>query len=225
MKKIMYAILTCIIIAGIVVIATIGLKADIIYSKNVEIDVYIGKTFEKNDIKDIAKSVFGDNRIIIQEIELFEDMVSIKIPDTLSEDELNSKVEELNNKINEKYSIENSVEDIEITHNPKIKLSSIIMPYVYSIAISMIIILIFVAIRYKKLGVVKTIITYILSILATELTLLSIIAITRFPINRMVIPIGLLVLVVVLTILGFLNEKKLSQFELEAKNKKASKSI
>lgn len=225
MKKIIYAILICIIIAGIVVIATVGLKADIIYSKNVEIDVYIGKAFEKNDIKDIAKSVFGENRVIIQEIELFEDMVSIKIPDTLSEDELNSKVEELNNKINEKYSIENSVEDIEITHNPKIKLSSIIMPYVYSIAISMVIILIFVAIRYKKIGIVKTIITYILSILATELTLLGIIAITRFPINRMVIPIGLLVLVVVLTILGFLNEKKLSQFELEAKNKKASKSI
>ena len=42
MKKIIYAILVCIIIAGIVVIATIGLNADLIYRKNVEIDVYIG---------------------------------------------------------------------------------------------------------------------------------------------------------------------------------------
>ena len=36
MKKLIYAILICIIIAGIVVIATVGLKADIVYSKNVK---------------------------------------------------------------------------------------------------------------------------------------------------------------------------------------------
>ena len=51
MKKIVYAILICIIIAGIVVIATVGLKADIIYSKNVELDVYVGETFERKDIE------------------------------------------------------------------------------------------------------------------------------------------------------------------------------
>ena len=43
MKKIIYAVLICVIIAGIVIIATLGLNADIIYSKNVQIDVYIGK--------------------------------------------------------------------------------------------------------------------------------------------------------------------------------------
>ena len=43
MKKVVYAILICIIIAGIVVIGTVGLKADIVYSKNVEIDVYLAK--------------------------------------------------------------------------------------------------------------------------------------------------------------------------------------
>ena len=41
MKKVIYAILICIIIAGIVVIATVGLKADSIYSKNIELDVNI----------------------------------------------------------------------------------------------------------------------------------------------------------------------------------------
>lgn len=223
MKKVIYAILICIIIAGIVVIATVGLKADLIYSKNVEVDVYIGKTFEKSDIEDMTKEVFSVDDVIVQEIELFEDMVSIKIPDTLSEDDLNSKVEELNNKINEKYEIENTVDDIEITHNPKIKLSSMIMPYVFILSISMVIILIFVGIRYKKLGAIKTILTYILWIAATELVLLSVIAITRFPVNRMVIPMGLLLLVGVITILGFMNENKLTKLSLEDKNKKSKK--
>mgnify|MGYP005762041007 CR=1 FL=1 len=220
MKKVIYAILVCIIIAGIVVIATMGLKADLIYSKNVEIDIYIGKTFEKNDIQSIVSEVFPNERVIIQEIELFEDMVSIKLLDTRTDEELNKKVEELNNKINEKYEVENETEDIEIIHNPKIKLSSIIMPYAVALGISMVIILVYVGVRYRKLGSFKTIVTYILAVVASEMLLLSIIAIARYPINRIVIPLGLILLVVVLTILGFKNEKALSKLVAEENKNK-----
>lgn len=215
MKKVIYAILVCIIIAGIVIIATMGLKADIIYSKNVEIDIYLGKAFEEKDIRAIVNEVFPGERVIIQEIELFEDMVSITIPDNKTEDELNKKVEELNTKINEKYELENKVEDINVTHNPKIKLSSIITPYAFTLGISMVIVLIYVAIRYRKLGVMKTLLTYIVSIGAVEMLLLSVLAITRFHINRLVIPVGLLLLVVVVTVLGFRNESRLSKLNLE----------
>ena len=211
MKKIVYAILICIIIAGIVIIATIGLNADIIYSKNVEIDVYLGKTFEKNDIKNIVNDVFPNERVIIQEIEMFGDMFSITLTDNRTEEELNTKVDELTTKINEKYEVELSEDDIDVVHNAKIRLSSIILPYVYILAIAIVLVLVFVGFRYKKLGVIKTLATYLLSIAASELVLLSIIAITRFPINRMVIPAGLLVFVVVVTVLGCINEKKLAQ--------------
>lgn len=219
MKKIIYAVLICVIIAGIVIIATLGLNADIIYSKNVQIDVYIGKTVDIKDIESIAEEVFPGERIIVQEIELFQDMVSITISDNRTEEELNTKIEELNTKINEKYELENSVDDISVTHNPKIKLSSLIMPYALTIGISMIIILVFVGIRYKKLGVLKTLVTYILSIGAAEMILLSIIAITRLPINRFVIPVGLLLLIVIITILGFKNEKKLTTVSVEENRK------
>ena len=217
MKKVLYAILICIIIAGIVVVATIGLNVDLIYSKNVELDVSIEKEFNKSDIEAIAKEVFGGEDVIVQEIELYGDMVSIKVPDNLSEEDLKAKTEELNNKINEKYELENKVDDIVVTHNPKIKLSSMILPYTVTLSISMVIILLYVAIRYKKLGVIKTLVTYILWILASELILLSIIAITRYPVDRIVIPMGLLLLVAILTILGFINENKLANLSIEEK--------
>ena len=207
MKKIIYAILICIIIAGIVVIASVGLKADIIYSKNVELDVYVGKTFERKDIENIVNEVFPNERVIINEIEMFGDMFSVTLADTRTEDELNSKVEELVTKVNDKYDTDLENDDIAIRHNPKAKLSSIILPYAVTIGISMAIILIYVGIRYRKLGVVKTILTYIVSILAVEMVYLSILAIIRYPINRIVIPIGLVLLVTVVTILGFVNEK------------------
>lgn len=208
MKKIIYALLICIIIAGIIVIATFGLKADIIYSKNIELDIYLGKSFEKKDIENIVNEVFPGERTIVQEIEFFEDMVSITIQDR-DEEELNNKVEELNNKINEKYELENEVDDISITHNPKVKLSSLIMPYVWIMGISLVLILIFVAIRYKNLRVVKTLLTYIISIIGVEMLFLSILAIARIPINRQIIPIGLILYIFVITILTILNERKL----------------
>ena len=219
MKKIIYAILVCIIIAGIVVIATIGLNADLIYRKNVEIDVYIGKVIDEKDIQTIVDEVFPGERNIVQEIELFEDMVSITIPDTRTEEELNSKVEELNTKINEKYEIENTTDDIQITHNSKIRLSSVVMPYLVVLGISIVIVLVYVALRYKKLGVAKTLINYVLAIVGSELVLLSIIAITRFPVNRIIVPAGLVLLLAVITVLGFKNEKKLNEIVVTSKKK------
>lgn len=220
MKKIIYAILICIIIAGIVVIASIGLKADIIYSKNVELDVYVGETFERKDIENIVNEVFPNERVIINEVEMFGDMFSVTLADTRTEDELNSKVEQLVTKVNEKYETELETSDIEIRHNPKAKLSSIILPYAVTIGTSMLLILVYVGIRYRKLGVVRTILTYIVSILAVEMIYLSILAIVRYPINRIVIPIGLVLLVTVVTILGFVNEKKLTKITVVDGKKK-----
>ena len=221
MKKIIYAILILIIIAGIIIIPTIGLRADIIYSENVELDVYVGETFDRKDIESIVSEVFPGERVIIQEIELFNDMFSLTLQDNRSEDELNTKIEELNNKINEKYGTENTVDEISVTHNSRIRLSDILIPYAVTIGISVVVILVFVGVRYRKLGAIRTLITYLLSIGASELLLLSIIAITRFPINRLVIPVGLVLFVIVVTILGLKNEIKLAKLAIEETGKKA----
>lgn len=219
MKKVIYVILICIIVAGIIVTATVGLKADIIYSKNVELDIYLGKAFQKSDIQNIVDEVFPNERVIVQEIELFGDMFSITLKDNRSEEELANKVNDLTSKINEKYDLELEADEVDIIHNSKISLFSTVIPYAVTLGISLVLILVFVGFRYKKLGVFKTIISYILSIVATEMLLLSIIAIFRIPVNRMVIPIGLLLLITVLTILGLINEKNLLNKKLEEKRK------
>lgn len=211
MKKIVYIILICIIIAGIIIIPTIGLNADLIYSKNVEIDVYLGKTFNMNDMENLVNEVFPDEKKIIQQIEVFGDMVAITIPDTRTEEELDTKVEELTAKINEKYELEITSDDVQITHNPKVRLSSVVIPYALWIGISAALILVYVTIRYRKLGVVKTLLTYIISIVAVELLLLSIIAITRYPVNRIIVPLGLAAFVIVVTVLGIKNEAGLEK--------------
>ena len=93
MKKVIYGILACVIVIGIIITSTIGLNVDIIYSKNVEIDAYIGKTADIQDIKQIAKEVFGEEKMIVQKIELFDDMFSVTMKDK-SDEELKDKVEQ-----------------------------------------------------------------------------------------------------------------------------------
>ncbi len=218
-KKIIYGILIVIIIAGIVIVATQGLKADIIYSKNVKIDIYLGKDFENSDIKQIAQEVFGYDRIIVQKIELYGDMVSITIPDN-NDENMDEKVEQLNSKINEKYELKNKVDDITVTHQPKIKLSSIFTPYIWPLAISALIILVYIIVRYRKIGIFRTIAFYAVTILASEAVYLSILAIARIPVNRLVMPIGLLIYVVVLTIVTAIKEKQYAKFKETLKNNK-----
>lgn len=218
-KKIIYGILIVIIIAGIVIVATQGLKADIIYSKSVKIDIYLGKDFENSDIKQIAQEVFGYDRIIVQKIELYGDMVSITIPDN-NDENMDEKVEQLNSKINEKYELKNKVDDITVTHQPKIKLSSIFTPYIWPLAISALIILVYIIVRYRKIGIFRTIAFYAVTILASEAVYLSTLAIARIPVNRLVMPIGLLIYVVVLTIVTTIKEKQYAKFKETLKNNK-----
>lgn len=219
MKKIVYAILACIIVVGAVITLTMGLNVDIIYSKNVEIDIYVGKRVELEDIEAMAKEVFPNERMIVQKIELFDDMVSITMAEK-SDEELKEPIEQLNTKINEKYGIENEVEEnITIVHNPKTKLSSILKPYIAPVAISTIIILVYVAIRYKKLGMAATVASYVLYTVAAQAVYLSLLAITRFSINRLVVPIGLVLYVTTVIALTFANEKKLSKVIKEKKEK------
>lgn len=212
-KKIFYAILICIIVAGAIIIGTMGLKADIIYSKNVRIDMYLGKEYNHNEVEQIAKEIFNTNRVIVQQIEYFGDMFSLIISQDV--ENIDEKAEEFAAKINETYELSEEDTNIQVIYQPKIKLSSILIPYLLPIAISMAIILIYVIIRFRKIGILKTLGLYILTVLVSEAVYLSILAIFRIPINRLVTPIGLAIYVIVVTIVTAINEKKLVSYQAE----------
>lgn len=220
-KKLFYAILICIIVAGAITIVAVGLKADMFYSKNLRIDVYLGKEYNRNDVEQIAKEVFGTNKIMIQQVEYYGDMFSLTIPQDV--EDIDTKVEDLNNKINEKYELENKKEDIKINYQPKIKLSGVLIPYLAPLAISMAITLIYAIIRFRKVGILKTVCLYILAILVSEAVYLSILAITRIPINRLVTPIGLAIYAIVITVVTAMQEKKLLAYTESENSKKKQK--
>lgn len=193
MKKIVYAVLAVIIVFGIIVIATVGFNVDVIYSNHRELKVYVGKDYNIDEVKQIVKEVIPKEKIIINKVEKFNDSFIIKT-DKISDEQL----EDLKQKISEKYEIseENRENLITISDVGNLRIRDLIRPYVVPIIIATIIILVYMSILYKRLGIVKVIMQEIIVLVIVGALLLSIIAITRCPVNRMFVPSVLTVYVV-----------------------------
>ena len=212
LKKISYVILIAIIIAGGVMVGIKGFNKDIPYEDNATIYVSVGKEFSIKEMRDIAKEVFGNQRVLVQVVELYKDMVSFTVEEK-SDEELAPKVEELNKKINEKYGLENKVENISIVHSPKVRLRDIISPYIWPVGICTTLVFVYAMIRYRKLGAFRTLGKYIVGVLGIELLYLSLIALTRLPINQLVIPVGLLLYTLAIIIVTVKREIKLEKLD------------
>ncbi len=178
-KKIcIIAIITIIIIAGIIVTIVMGFNKELKYSQSQSIDVYVEQEVDRNKIKNIANEVLGRNNMI-ETVEIYEDMVTIRAK-SISEEQKNDLV----NKIKENYEFKQTVEDTKVKDIPATKLSDMYKKYILPFSISGILVLIYMLVRYYKKGILKVIAITILIPIILELLLLSIIAITRIPVGR-----------------------------------------
>lgn len=193
MKKKICALVGFVIILGILLIATVGLNVSLDYASHTMIDITIGQEFKVSDIKAITKEVYKDNRVVIEKSTEYQDAVCIKVIGT-SEEQLNL----LNQKINEKYGIENKVEDIIKVQISNTRLRDVLKPYIVPFLITTVLVLIYISIRFKIIGVINVLLQTILAIGFSELLILALMAITRYPINRIVMPAALVLYFAVL---------------------------
>lgn len=179
----------------------IGLK----YSNNVQLGVNIGKDFDIKDIKSIASEVFENQRVIVQHIELYRDMVKITVEDASDE-----QIELLNNKINEKYEIENEVSSIEVTKNDGVDLKNLVKQIAIPVAISAIIIIAYAMLVFRKIGVWVVLYRLLIALVGTQAILMSVYAIVRLPVNNItpIVSIVVYILTVLSCMLSFQREKE-----------------
>lgn len=213
-QKILSVIIAVIVIAGAIVTGVKGLNYDLRYQETKNIELYIAKDFEIADIKAITDEVMGKSPVIIRKVEVYEDSVSITAKD-ITDEQKQSIIE----KINEKYETELSADSTQIETIPHTHGRDIAKPYIIPFIISTVIILVYMAIRYRKIGVLKTLLTTISTSVTAQAVLLSIIAIARIPVGRLTIP--MIVTVYMLTLVGLTTnfEKKLDM-KKEEENKK-----
>lgn len=180
------------------------------YNINQKITISIGKEdYNVDDIKAIANEVLAKEDTNVEKSS--DDAKYVVIESSLiTKDEL----ETLNSKINEKYQLTNKVSSIKVsqvmsvTDIPRVRLVDMAKQYLVYTGISAVLILVYFAIRFQKIGIVKTVIGSIIVTILAEALYMAIIAITRYPIDKIAI-IGAISIYMLIMI--FLNDNFLKQ--------------
>lgn len=207
--KILYIAMALIIIAGIAVVAVKGFNVELKYRHHQKIELNIGEEVKIEEIQKIADEVFGKNKSNVQIIEVYKDAVQIASTE-ISEEQKNAVVQ----KVNELYPQEAAegkeatvlikAENVKIITNTNIRLRDVVSPYIIPMITIAIVVLVYLSIRYRKLGIVKSIVEPAVILVLTQVILLSVLAIVRFPMGRLTMP---LVLIVYIVSIIFVTEK------------------
>lgn len=208
--KIVSVLIAIIILVGMIILFTKGLNFDLKYQEAQKVQLYLQKEFEIEDIKQITNEVLPNQNVMIQKVEVFEDTVSI-----IAKEITNEQKTSMVNKVNEKYELDLSADETVITNVPHTRGRDIVKPYILPFTIATVIILAYMAIRYYKLGLVKTFFKTIAILIVAQATLLSVMAIVRIPIGRLTIP--LVIAVYLLSLIGMTSylEKELIEKKKE----------
>lgn len=213
-QKIAMIILAIIIIAGLAITFTLGFNFDLRMQETKKVELYLENSFEIEDIKNITNEVFPNQEVMIQKVEVYEDSVSITVKEITEEQKQN-----LINKVNEKYGTELTADSTEIVTIPHTRGRDLLKPYILPFIIATAIILVYMAIRYRKLGAIKTILKTTFLLVVAQAVLFSVIAMTRIPVGRLTMP--MVIIVYLFTLLGITTklEKQLASKKEEEKNR------
>lgn len=206
-----------ILITGITMMVVAKFNISLDYRAHQRIEIFIGKAFESDKMNQIVHEVFGNQETTVQEIEVFKDMVSISTLEVTEEQK-----DQLIQKINEEYKLELDKDvDMAVYQMPSYRITDMVKRYVTPIIICAIIILTYIAVRYRKLGIMKNLAKVIGVVLLAEILYLCVFAIIRIPVNQYAVPGGLILGIV--TLFGFIvkKEKELEKYTNTQKKKKA----
>ena len=178
-KIIIISIMTLIILAGIVVTGIYGFNKELKYSQSQSIDVYIEQEADVAKIKEIVNENLGNSNNMVQTVEIYKDLVTIRAKEITDEQKNN-----IVNKIKENYEFSQTAENTTINTVPETKLIDMYKKYIVPFSISGILVLVYMAIRYYKKGILKVLGRTIIFPIFGELFLLSIISITRMPVGK-----------------------------------------
>lgn len=200
-KMILWLLIAIIIISGIITVATKGFNVELRYTAHKTIELTIGETVNVEQIQSKADEVFGKGKSIVQIVEVYKDTVQITAKDII-EEQKNSMV----SKINELYPQEVpegeeakvliDASKVTIRGSENARLRDFLKPYIIPVAVVTVIVLAYYSILYRKLGVLKVLLKAVLSISVGQAVLLSMLALTRFPMGRLTSPLILLVYVI-----------------------------
>ena len=212
---IIYVIICLIIIAGIAVWESKGFRTEMQFTPRKEIELTNYTGIEISEMESIASEVLGNTRFIVQPVETFGNAVVIVAKD-ITEEQRNNIV----TKFNEKYGTELKSENIEIVSIPFTRIKDVIKRFIAPGIISLVLVLGYFVIRYKKIGWKKVTLKTLITPVVAELLLFSIISIIRVPFSRLTVSLGVGTYISIIMLLSVMFENQRNKIikELEGNN-------
>lgn len=185
-NKIIYGLAALVIVLGLIMYFVQGINLGNIYGENTKMSLYLEKGINLDEVKTMVNESFTEKEAIYQDVEYFGEMVLITLP-TVSDEEIDNFIA----KINEKYELEYDKEDLDITTMPSVNFVEVVKPYVLPVLLTLGLSIVYLAIRYRKLGAAKVIVALIGTVIVIEAIIVSVYIITGLPIDISIIPVSL----------------------------------
>lgn len=197
-NKILVILVAILLVIGIILIFTKGLNYSIEYRGVTELKFMLGQVIDINEVESIAKEAFNDKEMKIQKIDYFNDSVNISVVDPTDEE-----IQSLIDKFNSRYGQNNTIDSISIIKTSNTSLYEIAKQYILPVIITVILVAIYMGVRFRKQGILKVALLPIIMSIVVEALYLSILVILQIPISIWTMPIALVLLLSTLTIYAY----------------------
>lgn len=215
-KKIICGILLAIILIGIIVVIVKGFNVGLSLRPHHTFKFVFEQEYNLEDVKKVCDEIFKDKKYRIRGVEVFNDAIYVE-SSTITEEEqklLSEKLENLYKEDTSETEETDVSENYEFFNDSNIKLTDEMQTYIMPICVSALIVLIYVAIRFKKINdgkIHKTLLSLIIESLLIVLSILSVIAICRIPLEKITFSVLIIVELVYLVIKFACMENKLKE--------------
>lgn len=213
-KKVALLALVLLVLAGVIVVIFRGFNVSLMSRQHESIDIVIGTKFDIKDVKDICKNVFNNKKYVVRVIEVFSDAVNINVESATDEEKQN-----LVNEFNNKYGLELTTDDITVKVNSNVRIRDMINPYLTPCFVSMVLITIYLIIRFRKINTLKLVGKLYGVIVVSLAVVASIVAITRIPFSSVVVNLMAVLSIVEIVIYTAYLEKNYNKLAFENSKK------
>lgn len=204
-KKIIIFGVILLMIAGLIVVALKGFKVSLMFGKHETIEIRLDKAMDFKTMEQISNDVFQKKEFTLKELEVFGDSAQINVEAITDEEKTN-----LINQINEKFEVSKTVEDLKIYSVSNKRIRDVVKPYIVPMIGAFVVIFVYVLVRFRKINAIQIILEFVKTAILTEAILLSVIAVTRFPVTDGLIAILMLIPILELMVSTFKSEEKLA---------------
>lgn len=203
-KKVLALFVVIVLILGTSMVVKKGFNYGIEYKEVTELKFMLGQVLDMDEVESIVNEAFNNKETRIQKIDYFNDSVNISVVEPTDEE-----IQALLDKLNARYSQNNEMNNISRVKTANVSLTEIIKPYILPSIVALVLVLLYMIVRFRNQGILKVALLPIFATIVAETLFFAICAIIRIPITIWTMPFALILMILTLTWYAYKFEKNM----------------